>query len=295
MSATGVARSQQRSKLHTYQRRMPGRTCSATSCRPTTAASTSAPRIPPLIATLSRPRACERAQALDAAVRRPDDGKAVDEIVGQRAGLARIAARVGAHVVVAAQRLEHGAVARRYRPVGLAVHHREAREGREPAAHQAARRRHVAVATQIDVGPEGDAVGIEACRLAGLPRQRDAPRQPFDVGAQGEHHPFGMQRRQGDHLGAAGGDLDRHLGAAGDPGDAARRRRVVQFQRRHRRRHVRSGCRSPRSPPIRRADKSAAAAGSARTAPAGPAPGRDGQALNRRGRCPARRGRSRRD
>src|ERR1700722_18394847 len=66
----------------------------------------------------------ERAQALDAAARRTDDGEAVDEIVGQRAGLAGIAARVGAHVVVAAQRLEHSTVARRYRPVGLAVHHR---------------------------------------------------------------------------------------------------------------------------------------------------------------------------
>src|SRR6267154_433296 len=97
----------------------------------------------------------KRAKALDAAFRRPYDGEAVDEIVGQRAGLAGIAAGVGAHVVVAAQRLEHGAVSRRYRPIGLAVHHRKAREGREAAAHQAPRRRHVAVAAEVDVSTEG--------------------------------------------------------------------------------------------------------------------------------------------
>ena len=52
-----------------------------------------------------------------------------------------------------------------------------------------------------------------------------------------------MQRRHRDHLGAAGRDLDRHLGVAlldalRDPADAAVGRRVVQMQLRHRRREL---------------------------------------------------------
>ena len=89
-------------------------------------------------------------------------------------------------------------------------------------------------------------VGIEARVLAGLLGQRNAPSQPLDIGAQREHHPLGVQRRHGDHLGTTGRDLDRHLGAAlrpaleaiGDPADAAGRRRVVQVQAGERRRHL---------------------------------------------------------
>ena len=123
------------------------------------------------------------------------------------------------------------------------MHHREAREGGEPAAHQAARRLDVGVAAHVDVGAEGDGVGIEARRFACLFRKIDAPLQPLEIGAQGEHHALGMQRRHRDHLRSARGNLDRHLGVAlvealGDPADAAGGRRVVQVEFRHGRRPV---------------------------------------------------------
>ena len=145
------------------------------------------------------------------------------------------------HVVVGAQRLEHA----RGRPAETGplalpcITEKRAKVVRPPRTRPRAAV-DVGVAAHVDVGAEGDARRDRGRRPCGVFFASAMPQcQALDVGAQGEHHPLGMQRRHGDHLGAAGRDLDRHLGAAlGDPGDAAGGRRVVQVQLRHRRRHL---------------------------------------------------------
>ncbi|MEI6446860.1 MAG: M3 family metallopeptidase, partial [Actinomycetes bacterium] len=72
----------------------------------------------------------ELVQAVDAALGGSDDRHAIDEVVGERRRLPRIAPGVSLHVVVGDQRLQHLLVAGGRRHVRLAVHHREAREGR---------------------------------------------------------------------------------------------------------------------------------------------------------------------
>src|SRR5262249_7090364 len=126
---------------------------------------------------LVQAEAFELLQTGDAPIGRPDDRESVDEIVAQRAGLPRIGPRVLLHVVVADQRLEVRAGLGRDRAVGLAVHHREAREGGKAAAHQATRFLDLWVAAQVDIGAEGDGARIEPGIAARLLRKIYAPLQ----------------------------------------------------------------------------------------------------------------------
>ncbi len=112
----------------------------------------------------------------------------------------------------AVQGLQHGPLGLGDRPGDIAVHHREAGERRKPAADESAGHVEVGVRHTVQVGPEGDAVGVETAVTSGCARHFEAPGQALGVGAEGEHHPVGVHRGNGDHLRSRGRHFHRHLG-----------------------------------------------------------------------------------
>lgn len=111
----------------------------------------------------------EIAEILDDPIGRPDDAEVIDEVVGQRGGLWRIAAAGTGHVVHVVQLLEDlGVLGGRWPGQGSLQHLHSGEDGHGPP-DQLARRVEVAVADALDVRAELHAIGVEAGVAAGHP------------------------------------------------------------------------------------------------------------------------------
>ena len=90
------------------------------------------------------------------------------------------------------------------------------------------------MAGAIDIGPEFDGVRVQPGVLPGLSGDFDAPAQAVNVRPQGEDHPVGMQRADGDHFGTGCRDFDRDFVCTCHPFNSAFRWAVRKLKRRDR-------------------------------------------------------------